>query len=437
MRKILWFVFLVIISACSNEESPTELSIDSEIDRLWQETVSIYIIENLWESTHSYDSVNALMLPLRYAHSIANENDSKLQELEDLFYRFSLAYDDNTESNRLRRAYLNYFFLHNVKSKLKHGLPIYDYDITLLEKILDVTNYHWSEEWVGNFAPSPRSFDGIKERLIWKASQHSTELNYYRAFVDEEILLLASGAVYQYILLHNITGLKDELLVKMKNVSDDIVDTGKFLFEKESYFSEQGYWTLQPGVFSDFPDYEYAGHAKLDEGLEKSLVPGIWVDSSHLHRMHVFLKDYQDISSGENRDFFTKALAGLTLNFDEQILVDSSFDFNGLRMHNYSDGYNGVYRYSYATTPSGYGPYQLSGTLFMGWYGLLNSEKLNHGYKRMLLESFPISSEVLKTYVGPNTTRERLELVTWPNYFENGFAELQVYLSVVMYNNGK
>ena len=50
-------------------------------------------------------------------------------------------------------------------------------------------------------------------------------------------------------------------------------------------------------------------------------------------------------------------------------------------------------------------------------------EGINLTYEK-IRKTFPLGEKALETYVGPNTTRERNEYVSWPNYFENGFAEL-------------
>jgi len=94
------------------------------------------------------------------------------------------------------------------------------------------------------------------------------------------------------------------------------------------------------------------------------------------------------------------------------------------------DGNNGVYRYGYPTqgNNNGYGPYELSGTLIGGWWGLFGTERNNEVYRNMA-KCFPLAKNVLRVYVGPNTTRPRNELVKWPNFFQNGFAQLNVNLA--------
>ena len=98
------------------------------------------------------------------------------------------------------------------------------------------------------------------------------------------------------------------------------------------------------------------------------------------------------------------------------------------RTTNYMDGRNGLYRYNYTTQQdTAYLPYQLSGTITLGWWSFLGGE-MSELYKN-IYETFPLDENALKTYVGPNTTRERNKYVAWPAYFENGFAELNCLLA--------
>jgi len=105
-------------------------------------------------------------------------------------------------------------------------------------------------------------------------------------------------------------------------------------------------------------------------------------------------------------------------------------------MNNFFDGRNGVYRYLYATQgSSGYAPYQLSGTLAVGWYGmLLGADDFKEDIVKML-DSGELPHYVIETYVGPNTTRERHPLFTWPEYFSNGMTELNYRITKELLND--
>lgn len=58
----------------------------------------------------------------------------------------------------------------------------------------------------------------------------------------------------------------------------------------------------------------------------------------------------------------------------------------------------------------GYRPYQLSGSLLLGWWAALGPQT---AYLFVgLSEAFSLQDEVLRTYVGPNTVRIHHTMVT-------------------------
>ena len=441
-RKFISFLLAlscIFVASCSENaiKQPSDIEKSKgKVDVIWPQTVTNYLYENLWESKESYDAVNALMIPLKYALSVYETEPEKLGEFNDFYIRYASNITSFTESNRLRRVYFHYLFLEYLLGKVKHDIEVSQSDIIILKHVLMLSSNHWQSESVGNFAPTPRSFNGLKERIQWKFDQVDTEKYWYKAFVDEEVFLMAVGAQFKSLsdslIINNV--IQEELLKEIKKFSDDIYPVAKVMMMKEGAFTNNdSFWSLQPGYYYDYEDYVYAGHQKLGEGLEEKLVPGIWLDSSHLHRMHLILENYIQASKGtDEQAYFVRALTGLINNFEKRVVKMSSSTFRGLRMTNYSDGYNGIYRYSYVTTQRGYGPYEVSGTLLMGWYGLMDSKLLKKGYLEMSQQSFPIEEPELEVYVGPNTSRERNELMTWPSYFNNGFAELQVNLAVLM-----
>jgi hypothetical protein len=89
------------------------------------------------------------------------------------------------------------------------------------------------------------------------------------------------------------------------------------------------------------------------------------------------------------------------------------------------DGWNGVYRYGYITQGEGkgYGPYELSGTMLLGWWSFLPGEKIRDVYC-YISSRFPLSEEEIKVYLGPDTTRDRHPSIKSRAQFEDGLLEL-------------
>jgi hypothetical protein len=92
-------------------------------------------------------------------------------------------------------------------------------------------------------------------------------------------------------------------------------------------------------------------------------------------------------------------------------------DFRGLRMTNFMDGENGVYRYGYPTqgAGNGFGPFELSGSVNLGWWSFLGSAT-SPAYAAQKA-SMPFVEDVIRLYVGPNTTRIRNPYFSEPDFY--------------------
>ncbi len=122
-------------------------------------------------------------------------------------------------------------------------------------------------------------------------------------------------------------------------------------------------------------------------------------------REHLSAEHHLALREGLNRQFFS------------QVVVEPSTEFPAYRTRNFMDGRNGVYRWGYLSAPNdGYGPFQLSGTLFYGWWTFVESPRARKLY-RAISAGFPYSWNLIETYRGVHTTQER---------FRDGRHELSV-----------
>lgn len=64
----------------------------------------------------------------------------------------------------------------------------------------------------------------------------------------------------------------------------------------------------------------------------------------------------------------------------------------------------------------------------IGWWSFLGSDRITEIYYEMA-KKFPLSENVIQVYVGPNTTRQRHELVKSPECYYNGIIELIIRLA--------
>lgn len=352
------------------------------------------------------------MVPLHFA--FLNDQELLQDQFAQHFQRFVKAYPEYMAQGRLNR--LHYFYLASRFLVLATEKGRQDLIPSELSSILytDI-KYLWQDSPAWQW--SRDSFlGGIRERVLWKLNHKDVKQSYYRAIIDEEMFLFAIAADLRAY--ERLSGLEDSPILT------DILDVTYRVFQQEVVLQEDGGWLFQPGVWTDHRDYAYAGRKGKTPGMEPLPVPGIASDSSHSHRFPLWLTNLAGAyPPGSNeRRFYNHLKEGLEKQFFNKVLVPPTKDFPGYRMRNFMDGGNGVYRWEYATAgqDAGYGPYELSGTLLLGWWFFLDTSRIRHVYQD-LAESFPLPPEVMDLYEGPGTSRKRHPLVS---DFNSGLYEL-------------
>ena len=406
---------LELLRSDGNERSQNA----ERVRELWDHTVSQYLMSKLWRQPNVYDAPHMLMLPMEFA--LRGDNDRLARDFHDFFQRFEAAAPLRFDDNPLRRIQFEYW----VSRYLRLSQGETGWQRRLLEDRLESLRRHWLEEPAPHWAYSS-DFPSARKRLLWKLDRETTGFRYFRAVIDEEYYVFTTAAELAIAL--------DQRGRQRPDFVRDLLSQAYRTFREQGAFSDDGRWLMQPGVWSDHKDYRYAGHPRLAPGLEPRVVPGIAMDVSHSHRMPLWLDSLALAApTPEEGRFFSRVRNGFERQFRQKAWVPATPEFPVPRLTNYLDGHNGIYRYGYATAGDnlGYGPYELSGAFVWGWYGVLGGPELTQG-RRRLLEQMPLSGSVLATYVGPNTSRDRHPLVTWPDYYQNGFAELHLRLGLLL-----
>ena len=402
----------------------------NEYDRfLWDKTVKLYLNDNLWNDNEMYDAGHSLMVPLHAAFLLHNEDWQ-----HDFFVHFTrfmnedhssfISSNEDSDLSREHYLYLASRFLILAAQRNRQELV----PIGLVERLQREIEILWKEKPAWWY--EPRYFQGgISERLQWKLRQTETQFSYYRAITDHEMFLFAIAADLRTY----------EILTKPKGswnkINTDILEMAYKVLKQRIVYIGEGGMLFQPGVWRDHPDYIYAGNNDKKLEIPQCPIADISEDSSHSHRWPVWL-----ISVGNAYDkndqhsiYYHMLKKKLEYQFYNKVLVKPTADFPCWRVVNFMDGRNGIYRWNYETcgNGNGYGPYELSGILIEGWWGLLGTERLRLVYWE-ISHCFPLADSVIHTYTGPNTSRERNILTKWPDFFMNGFGELNVRLASKM-----
>ncbi|MFB0562296.1 MAG: hypothetical protein ACETWM_13920 [Candidatus Lokiarchaeia archaeon] len=402
-----------------SKKNKENITISEKERHLWEQTVKQHLYDDLWNDRDMYDAGHYLMVPLHAAFKL-NEPNWQWQFAKH-FRRFTeVAGNNNNVSkgtlNRLHYLYLasRFVVLAEESGKQKLVPP------GLIEILYNEVESLWRNEPAWQW--DTESFKGgIRERLTWKLRNKEVSRSYYRAITDEEIFLFAIASDLRTY--ERIT--KPKILYS--STVTEILDMAYKVFKRGIVFQKDGGWLFQPGVWTDHRDYAYVGSMEKIADMERKPVTGIAEDSSHSHRFPLWLTSLEGAyreDEPENQ-YYEKLKKGLEKQFYEKVLVKPTPDFPAYRAKNFMDGWNGVYRWGYLTAGKnrGYGPYELSGTLTLGWWIFLDTERIRDVYGEMA-KHFPLSSNTIALYVGPNTTRERHPLVKWPESLNNGYSEL-------------
>lgn len=401
----------------------TKMEINSKIDErdryLWDTTVKKYLTDDLWTDRDIYDAGHCLMVPLHASFYLKEE---KWQiEFSNHFRRFIEANhkkENNISGGRLNRLHYLYLASRFVVLAQEAGKPeLIPSELTDL--IYEEIEKIWIKEPAWQW--DRQSFNGgIRERILWKLENKNVDKSYYRAIIDEELFTFAITADLRTY----------ERLTKPKKqwsiVLTDILEIAYKTFEQEGKLQSEGGWLFQPGVWRDHPDYAFAGQTMKKIGMKSYPISNIAMDTSHSHRFPLWLTSLE--TAYENgcpeKEFYLNIKRELEQQFINKVLVYPTKNFAAYRTKNFMDGSNGVYRWQYSTTAKdGYGPYELSGTLTLGWWVFLNTDRIKNVYKYMSL-CYPLPKNVIRIYMGPNTTRERNPYVKWPEFLNNGYSEL-------------
>ncbi len=269
----------------------------------------------------------------------------------------------------------------------------------LPDLLFSETHKYWQTEpaWEWARAPFP---GGMREKLQWKLSNRQVEKSYYRAINDDELFLFAIAAD-----LRAYGGYHGAQAQQAWNPTlDDVLSVTYKVFSQEVVSQPGGGWLLQPGVWSDHPDFKYAGNAEARPGIQPAPVRDIAWDSSHFYRFPLWLTSYMRAYPPRNDryHFYEDLRSGLEKQFFNKVLVRPTSDYPCFRLNNYMDGSNGVYRWNYQSlgANTGYGPYELSSSLLMGWWAFVDTDRARAVYHDLAAQ-FPWPKQCIELYLGP------------------------------------
>lgn len=343
----------------------------------------------IWRDRDAYDAAHFLMVPMHEAFQAG-----KLRRIAEFRIFFDRAHQNRDELVKGRLSRLQFLYLISrfvaLESKVK---PCSNAVVPLGQWLGDeVNNALTSPAWLWGRHDFPDMF----QRLDYKLSDKPAARSYYKAIFDEELfaLAIASDLVYAF----RGCSLTLPPAVSKANELHPVIWT-------TLGHTERGRWIFQPGVWTEHPDFKFAGHPALKSDLEPRPVKGIGWDTSHASRHPLFLLSAACGQQGDERSKLNSIRKRLAQTFLDIVLVPPTVDRPAYLTRNFMTGENGVYRYGYGTKgkSGGYGPFQLSGTFMLGWWAFA-SDQLRPIYARQA-SLMPFDHQLLN-YFGEGTVTD-------------------------------
>jgi len=378
-----------------------------DLHDLWTANIDPILARTVHTSAEAYNAGGMLMVPL---HAAFRRNDLGWEKgFSEHFQRLMHSTGElpDVVLSRLQYLYLASEFIVLAQRSghsdlIPPALPNF-----LYSQIYDI----WMEQPSGGYEHAP--FHGMRERVLWKLNTKRVTKSHSRAILDDEFFLWGIAADLR-------TYGNPEQQQAWRSVLNDMLEAADRVCRHEITHTSFGGWLLQPGVWRDHPDFKYAGIDHPTADMRPAPVADIAWDSSHSIRFPVWMTSLMNAygqGSPENI-FYSELREGLSKQFFARVVVPPSADFPCYRTNNYMDGRNGVYRWGYGElgANNGYGPYQASGALLLGWWALLHTPQSKELY-RSIADEYPWTRKCIELYLGPgNGNREYTEGELSPNH---------------------
>lgn len=378
---------------------------------LYERCMGALLKEDLWTKRDAYDAGHYLMIPMYYAFWAGDR--AYISRFGAFFARFAedangpdvYQFQEGGILNKLHFFYLCTQFMNLCQANGYSGL------------IPDALP-QMAQEFAAGYLLNHTANWGVEPTVIQRMenilSGKKYERSYYRASEDMDRFTLA--ILCDLKCFHAVRG----------EPYDGVLDTAadlayRFLSSPDyNQETEKGGWLYQPGVWSDYPDFAYAGNEAVTEDIQPKPREDIVEDSSHFHRMPLWLRSFLSAQADGDRQalFFLRQqqLANQMVNCVLQ-KVDGQW-----LCTTFMDGTNGVYRYEYHEKGVGHAGYDLSGTFLLGWWSLLDDGRITERYQE-ILECFPMKGDRSNPYFDHATVREQNPFFDADTAFDNGMFE--------------
>jgi hypothetical protein len=421
MKRVTYLV-AIMLAGCGNvptqpqSVSRTHLAPTRDtLSVLWETYVGSQLAGAPWTAGEAYDAGHQLMVPV-HAAFVLHRGDWQHQFSDMLgrALREGLRQaPTNVETIRSRLMFLHVASRFVVLAQQTDPSLIPDGLVDEMYRQLDTLWYRGGPAKVEQLAGQ-----GIRDHLLRVLARQARKQSPIPVGDYERMLIAIAGDLRH---VERLSGQR----ARLASTVDDILALGLRVHRELITMLPQGGWVFQAGARSALPEYAYAGQPAIVAGMPEKRVPDIAEDASHSHRTPVWVMSLAGAYAPgtPERDYYEKLAHGLSDQFFRSVLVHPTPDQPFYRVTNFMDGRNGIYRQEAKDGWRMYGPYQLSGSLDLGWWAFLPSPCTVPVFRDMAA-SFPRSTGALETYNGG-----RYNPQARANFHRDGHAELEMRLA--------
>lgn len=392
---VLAFLIAAVPGSWSAPQAP-QVQAD-EVHQLWSSTIDPNLLRQVKANDQAQTVGVTMMVPLHAAFQ--RRDEGWIQSFAVQFSQFAsdpsaLPSGEVAEISRLYYFYLASQFVVLAKRNGRQDLI----PPNLPDLLYSEVHSFWNVTPAWQFDQKP--FPGAgRERLLWKLRNHKVRKSYYRAVLDHDLYVFAIAAD-----LKEFEGTADQQKA-WRRLLDDVLSIARQVFTQEVAYQPDGGWIFQPGVWTDHPEYQYAGNQEALPGIQPAPVRGIAPDSSHSLRFPLWLTSLMDANPPDSEEyrFYENLRSGLEKQFFNKVLHQPTAELPCFLITNFMDGSNGVYRWSYQTLGkgNGYGPYQNSASFLFGWWVFLDTDRIRNVYREVAAQ-FPWPRQCVELYLRPH-----------------------------------
>jgi hypothetical protein len=353
--------------------NPQRLERATEIEAGFERHVTTQLRKPLWQQNTAYNSGHSLMLPLQAAFEWGRVPWQ--QQFANHFNEFVTLDSATAESFNPDQvlARVHYLFLASafVSAAHRHGQTQLVPN-GLAEKLYRELAAYYQTRPAWWYAPrsyknglQERVAERMKDRIARGVAPPGTRKppNYYDGFADDAAFVMAGLAnLFSWANQNKQT----EAQTVSRAAATQLLEVLRVYGE----FRDSGY-VFQAGQWADHPDYAHAGHLSSATALPPKPVDRLAEDSSHSSRWPVFLQALrQALVTDSELAQLRRIERDWSRMFYGRVASGATPEFPCLRLTNYADGYNGLYRYGYSGRGEGfaYEPFMVSNVIFTGWW---------------------------------------------------------------------